>query len=460
MIVALLFAAIVAIALSTYLRLALNTGSIANRSFYFNAAQNLVDAGTEHALWSLNNQIALGAVNSWTNGGFSSGAGGYQGVFPSSTTYYNLSGGAKGQVRVWVEDPASSPNPRTVVQATVYFENANPVSKTIEAYLEERSFWGGGMVSRNGISFNGNTRVDSWISRPTPSDDIPYSIGIARTEARIASPMLISLQNADVYGRASIGTDDLTGIRVGTDGRLAGSFAAGRGIDASRVTFDFTGSFPDVDAPSGTTISAIAANNGPAIAIPTGTYVYVVPSITFSGTADGIEIGTTGASPTYADVTYIVTGNVSMRGNSQMKINPGSKLTMYVAGDFQMGGSSGILNGTSAAPNNPDSFTVYGTRTAAAVAAGAAWQDWDIQGNGYLSAVIFAPNADLNVNGTGDVYGSLVGEYVTMVGSGAFHQDESLKNKKTSGLWQLSKWREITSPAELASSSVAGKITF
>ena len=75
-------------------------------------------------------------------------------------------------------------------------------------------------------------------------------------------------------------------------------------------------------------------------------------------------------------------------------------------------------------------------------------QDWKVRGTSYLSCVIFAPNANVEVNGTGDTYGSLVGNRVDMVGSGAFHQDESLENRRISGLWKLLKWRELHTAAD------------
>src|SRR5687767_2589235 len=101
LIVSLVFAAVIAISLTSYLKLALAAPRLADRSFYSNAAQNLADTGLEHTLWSLNN-------NDWTTtGGFTARSGytnQYQGTFPSSSTYYTLSRGVKGQVKVWADN--------------------------------------------------------------------------------------------------------------------------------------------------------------------------------------------------------------------------------------------------------------------------------------------------------------------------------------------------------------------
>src|SRR5687768_3116207 len=96
LVVALVFAAILAISLTSYLRLSLNSGKLANRSFYMNAAQNLVDTGLERTLWCLNNEY-LYTPSHWSTGGFAARAGfteQYQATFPSPSDYYPLSGGA------------------------------------------------------------------------------------------------------------------------------------------------------------------------------------------------------------------------------------------------------------------------------------------------------------------------------------------------------------------------------
>lgn len=460
LIVALIFAAILAIALTSYLKLSLNAARLSNRSFHLNAAQNLVDTGLERAMWSLNNTLAYPSPGNWTTGGFAARAGfsnEYQGTFPSSGTFYPLSGGAKGQVRVWVGGfDAAQQIWHAVAQATITLGDGTTLTKVGEAYLQQRAWGDRGMIARNGMSFNGNTRVDAWHSHSdtvSTSDDVVYSTGVAVAEAQIASPSLIALQNADIYGYAAIGTDDLSGITVGATGRLAGSFSAGTGIDSTRVTYDFTASFPDVPTPTnsgataGYTLSPINNN----ITLPqagdtsgSGTYYYYVPSVVLNAS----KTITIGAAGTPKKVVMVISSSVTMGGTSQIVIHPDSSLTVYVAGDFSMGGTSGILNGAMVGgvyvPNNPVNFTLLGTKTEAQIVGGASMQTINVQGTSGLSTVIFAPNGNLTVNGTGDTYGSLVGNRVDMVGSGNFHQDLSLGKIRTTGMWKLLKWRELS----------------
>jgi hypothetical protein len=75
-------------------------------------------------------------------------------------------------------------------------------------------------------------------------------------------------------------------------------------------------------------------------------------------------------------------------------------------------------------------------------------QQVNVKGNSYLSAVINAPNGDVFINGTADTYGAILGNSVRLVGSGNFHADESLARATTTGLWGMTKWRELATQTE------------
>lgn len=477
LIVAAIFAALLAIALTSYLKLALGATKLANRSFYMNAAQNLADTGFERALWVLNNELTYPSPTNWTTGGFTARSGfsnQYQGTFPSSGTYYPLSGGAKGQVKVWVGDfDVSAQRWHAVAEATITLGDGTTLLKMAETYLQQRSWGDHGMIARNGMSFNGNTRVDAWDSRsdtPATADDVVYSTGVATADAMIASPALVSLQNADIFGYAAIGSTDMSGISVGASGRLAGNFSAGTGIDASRVTHDFTASPPDVTAPinTGSTAGTILAPITNSMSLPQpghtvsgGTHFYYVSSMALNASKT-LEIGAPGAtepsSPEAAKVVVVFTGHVSLSGSAKIVIHPHSSLTVYAAGDFDIGGTGGILNGSTTTPNNPINFKLLGTRAETDIAGGMSMQVFNVRGVGYLSAVIFAPNANLAVNGTGDTYGTLVGNRVDMLGTGNFHQDLSIARIRTSGMWKMLKWRELATQSDRA--TYASQVAF
>ena len=122
-----------------------------------------------------------------------------------------------------------------------------------------------------------------------------------------------------------------------------------------------------------------------------------------------------------------------------------------------VGNNASIRNGTTSQPANPDRCKIWGTRTTAQIAANQL-QDWDFNGDGHISAAIYAPRGDIDMKGQGHIYGSVVGNSFILNGNGAFHQDESLANLRSSGIWGLAKWREITTAAERA--TYAAQLSF
>src|SRR6188508_15451 len=65
LIVAMLLSAIIAIALTSYLRLTRSSLTISNRALYNNAAMNLAENGLEEAMYSINKKVADNTYD-WT----------------------------------------------------------------------------------------------------------------------------------------------------------------------------------------------------------------------------------------------------------------------------------------------------------------------------------------------------------------------------------------------------------
>ncbi|HTJ79573.1 MAG TPA: hypothetical protein VL357_11310 [Rariglobus sp.] len=447
LIVALLFAGLIAISLTSYMKLALTSSRLANRSFYGNAAQNLSDTGLEQALWSINNNTWTGTAGFTARSGY---ANQYQGTFPSSTTYYTFSQGVKGQVKVWADN--NSTTPHAVAKAIITLGDGTTLIKEAEAYLSKRSYFTNGLVAKNTLTFVGNVAIDSWNSKPAGTV-VPYSSSVDADNGKIASLSVqvasISVGNADVYGYASVGGNSIADISVGSTGRVGPYGTANGVIDPTRVTYDFTTNFPDVTPPttSGYTIAAITSATTLPISgnLPAadGKYYYSVPSITLNG-HDTISI--TAGADVVITVTNTTGTSVQASGNSEIDIPSTSTLAMYVAADVSMTGN-GVVNGTSTVPNQPLAFQLYGTRSAT-TAASVGQQAIAIKGNGYLSGVVYAPNANVDVNGNGDTYGAIVCNQASMNGNGNFHYDESLATSLSTSAWSVSKWRELSTASD------------
>ena len=80
-------------------------------------------------------------------------------------------------------------------------------------------------------------------------------------------------------------------------------------------------------------------------------------------------------------------------------------------------------------------------------------QDIQIAGNGVLSALVYAPQGSVKINGNGDVCGSVIANDITLVGNAAFHYDESLAEMDGGNPFRISRWQELTSAADRATYS-------
>ena len=97
-------------------------------------------------------------------------------------------------------------------------------------------------------------------------------------------------------------------------------------------------------------------------------------------------------------------------------------------------------------PTNPNvspiSCQVYGVSTSPG------GQTIDMVGNGSLTAVVYAPNGNVSINGNGAVNGSVVANRIKFTGNADFHYDEALTADDSNKPFSIAKWRELTSATD------------
>ena len=448
LIVALLLATALAISIGSYLAISSTNLKISGRAFHNNSAMNLAETGLEEALWSINRNME-GNAAAWT---------GWTLAGSKATRTFgpiNLGQNTVGYTRVYVSNTTTSGSaPVVAVKASVTPNNQAPIDKWVTVILRKRSKFANGLVAKDSIVFRGtNASVDSWNS-VSGASIIPYSAGVRRDGGTVGSISVsvdaVLVKNADIWGYVATGFDDITNT-VGAGGSILGADSAAKDksdwavatVDPDRVSTDFTSSLDPVTAPATTYALGAISNN------------LSLPRIGDTPSADGkYYYSTTGVSLTNKTLTVtgsqnvvlVATGNVSTGGGSGLiQINTGSRLELYAAADVTLSGN-GVANGTSsdttATAQQPINFQIWGTNPTA--------QNIDIKGNGVLSAVVYAPTATVFINGNGDVLGSVVAKDVTMVGNAAFHYDESLADFGGSSPFGISKWTELTTPAQRA----------
>lgn len=434
LIVAMLLSAVIAVSLGSYLALGRNALTLANRSFYYNGALNIAETGIEEALWSFNQATAgVALATAWQGWDISDGI-----TAKRRFTNFTLSGNVTAYVKVYVTlyNPTASETPVVVAQSTVTLPDGSvTLSKTLEIQLRRRSRFSMGLVAKNQITFNGNNAsVDSWSSDPDNDNGsvtaaVPYSAGVRTDRGSVGSTSVavgsVSLNNADIWGFASVGGSS-SGLTVGNNGSVKGSTTpVGTNVDTTRVATDFTANFDTITAPgTGTTLASMGATLGTAGATTTYRYGGTIDrDLTVSGTITLILTALPG------------TNAISLTGPRGITLAANSSLIIYTAANVNIAGN-GLLNSSS----SPVTFQLWATGTGV--------QTIELAGNGALKGIVYAPNANVKINGNGDVMGSIVANNITVTGNAAFHYDEALANWGGTNPYGIIKWRELLLAAD------------
>jgi hypothetical protein len=217
------------------------------------------------------------------------------------------------------------------------------------------------------------------------------------------------------YGGTNVGTKgdirtdstNPSAITILNNGHCGGNVIYGPSTNLNSVTLDRS-------RISGSVLSAPATATMPDVAIPGD----AIPISRINGGRNAI----TGSLAIPAGTYYC--DSISLTGNSI--VTTSGRVYLYVTGSMFIGGN-GIVNNNDMTGRlaRPCDLILYGTPTCTSVS---------ISGNGALSAAVYAPEADIVLNGagtSGNVYGSLAGKTVSFNGNGTvLHYDEALQNVK------------------------------
>ena len=279
------------------------------------------------------------------------------------------------------------------------------VSRTIEAVVKPTTSFDLAILSMSQLNLTDeNIVIDSYDSRsPDKSTNGLYDVTKRQQHGNIATDgNLINAGNAQIYGDVATNSGTVTGTA---------------GITGQQRT-DFYQEAISVGAPSGFPTTATVVDRNTTLSAAGGTLQspvrYTVGSVALNGNGN-LTLGD--ASGGYVEI--YVTGSVSVGGNSQITLSPAVKAKIYFAGDFSVAGN-GIVNSN----NQPGDLQLYGIKPPDNVT-----QTVSLGGNAQLTAAVYAPDANVTVNGSGSsghVFGSIVGKTVVMNGVTNLHYDEAL----------------------------------
>lgn len=454
LIVAMMLCAVIGVSLASYIQLGRTALELSNRALYTNAAMNLSENGLEEAMHSINRRVAdpSYAWPGWTISGTDASR-----TLPDSGAY-TLDRNATGIVRVHIANYLGAA-PTIVTRSTVTpgGNSGRPIEKWIEVRLKKTSRFANGLVARRQIEFDGDvSSVDSWISDPDSNPSTPaeaYSTSNRRDFGSVASHSVgvnaVLIQDARIWGSVATGNHAPS---VGSRG-LIGPFGTTPGtVDMSRVSSDFAANYDPVAAPgtTGYILGGITTHlNLPRAgdtAAADGKFYYTASEIDFSDKAVNIR-KRAAAEPAPKVVISFTNGmeSIAISGHhGGLNLETGARLEIYAPGDIAITGD-GVLNGgdTNATANPPAHLRITGTKT---------WgtQRIELAGNGVLSAVVYAPRAEVKIRGDGDVSGSVVADTIELDGDIAFHYDESLGELGSSDPFRVLAWKELTTATSRA----------
>lgn len=453
LIVAMLLCAVIGISLVSYINLGRGSLTSSNRALYNNAAMNLAENGLEEAMYSVNKLVADSTYSFTGDGWTAVGTTDMRRKWTGTAFDQN----ATGEVRVHIYNYNGTP--RIISRAVVTLGGASTptIEKWVEVQLRKASKFANGLVAKDSIRFSGNNAsVNSWNSEynndGTPrASPVGYSDAVKKDNGSVGSVSVsvdaVLVQNADIWGYASTGG---ALPAVGSNG-LVGPFGTSTGtMDPSRVSTDFSANFDAVTAPTATYTNyggAITDNEslprtGDAAAAD-GYFYYEVTQISFNNKTLAIKKRATDATQPKVIIKLTnTTTSIDIGGGSgELTIAAGAELQLYAPGDVTIAGN-GIMNGgtTAGSANQPVAFQIWGTKTSGT-------QSISIAGNGVLSALVYAPQGSVKINGNGDVCGSVVANDITVVGNAAFHYDEALGNFGGNNPFRVTSWNELSTAA-------------
>lgn len=506
LVVTLLIAMVIGITLAAFMDLSGAAHRSVIRSGVWNSCVPLAEAGIEEALTHVYLNSTNLATQGWTLAG--SGVTMSNGVTITNAVYTksrSLNGGN------YIATIQSGATPTITVQGNLPkpLSTTEMISRTIQVRTVGGALYARGLVAKGNVNWNGSILSDSFDSQnPTYSTGGLYDATKRNDNGSIGSVEgnIDVGANGTIYGTAGTGpTGTITTGANGVVGDAAYVAGGSSGIQTGHSQNDLNVSFPDATVPftSGYTIpgggnvtnitiltntaaatsltypstyvGTVASNRPSSTAYPTGTTYPVTTNVTSTSATKGKTTTTTyttnfvftqfayntNSYTTNSSVAYYehildngdyylagISGeNVLIRGNARLYVqgsisesggyaitvaNSGT-LQMWVSGDIKLAGQAAI-NATGDALR----MMVYGLPSCTSVT---------LSGNAAWTGTLYAPQANLRFNGSGndstDFVGAAIVGSATMNGKFSFHYDENLGRNGPTSSFVIDSWSEL-----------------
>jgi len=450
--VAMILGLALALLAGSYVSLSLKALTAADRSFHYNTAFNLAEAGVEEALWALNHSDW--SKRAWVDTGTDRVL---TGSFASPDV--TAANGVGGYFNVYVAQ-AEGGAPIITAEAVVHPFYGGLIRKQIRVTARNGNLFMPPFTAITSLDLNGG-EIDSYRMA-----DGNYATAVRRYETTVASPTLtignIDIGSpADIYGYVTVGvgTANAGSFISSIKGSVTGADTpAGTTVDTSHIAFDFTQDFPIPTAPVAVFTDALPAADANGVIVlgdPSGatTKRYQLTNYTAPNGATLLIVGPVEIKA-LGDLTIggqaaitVLTGSVTVTPKKGADITysaaTNASATLYAYGNLKVSGNGDLTGGTIPGANvgaDPTKLQIYGMAPVS--------QTIDIGGNGNCAAALYAPRAAIKFNGGGSsgyFAGAVVGNTITVNGNGyRVRFPEEMANFGTASTYSISRWLELT----------------
>ena len=389
--------------LASYLGLIGSRYKVTVRSECWNAAIPVLEAGMEEALTHLQDDLNSPGANGWILGTISG-----QQVYSKQRSFTD---GSCFLVNIY-NAATKSPTIYSTGFVPSPLSSSSFISRTAKVTGSNPALVNFAFAAVNSIQMNGNGLAsDSFdSSNPALSTNGQFDSSKTSTNGNVGS----------VYGPVSLGNHNIAGsLYLGP----TATSSVSSGQVSGQIYTDFNVSFPDVVLPTTTWLQATTTKVG-----KTTLYDFTTSGDYYiSGSSDiQVEAGVT--------VRLRVDSTSFSPANIHILSTNGTSGTLSI---YQVSGSASMAGNTTVDSGRPRNLWYYGLPGVTSVTYG---------GNSSFIGVIYAPEADLTLNGGGNnngLIGASITKTITMNGHYNFHFDEDLLTSGPTRGFVVTSWLEL-----------------
>ncbi len=266
----------------------------------------------------------------------------------------------------------------------------NQTQKTVGCTLQLQGPFEAAIFTENGMQLNNSAVVD-WYNYT--EDDKIMQIGTNNT----ASGSVVLRNSATVYGDVVVGMDGDPSVVINDYGATVTG-------DTRALTERYV--IQPVTVPEW--LESLPSSG----AIPNDTND---TTITTSARYSSIDLGNSETVTISGDITLYITGDIILGNSAELGIENDASLVLYLGGDFEGRNSSVINNKTQDAHR----LKIYGLDSC---------ENMRFKNSSDFYGAIYAPNADVVMDNSANIYGSVVSKSFEQRNSGTFNYDVTLRD--------------------------------